>query len=369
MQQEVINNPERMPEYAAYLGAGLATGIKGVTEDFIVADLQKTRRLSERRSVELDVLGDNPQSFLDTYKTAKDLRTDYPNLTPGDFQDLRHMATSQKGRLIEQKDKALNAFMEDVTQKAVKGMSPKDMRDTLTETPGLTDIERTRAMNTFMSSYRTWNEGGTKENPWRTTQNYPALMEVQLAIDAGQAVTSTDVWRAMLAGGTVNFSRTDALNLIGQLPDKKDTSLKSDFADEWLKQIDELYMDEDRKIPTQNIQDWATTKDAVRDIIKTNYPNYVKADKEIQAVLGPAKQRASKGFIQRWLERAYKLSTVGLVPNLSAKGAVRGAGKAIYDQFVSADNAPPVTITNLEDIPKLPSGTEFVYQGQEYRRD
>ncbi|KKK97058.1 hypothetical protein LCGC14_2656560, partial [marine sediment metagenome] len=252
---------------AARVGFGY---ISGAQAQKVLADTQQKARYQAASNEALV----DPEGVLRKFKTkdGKQFIEGHEGLTAGEQQAIRSIAEGKINFNKRQEDAALSSFFEDVTRKAEEGMLPAEMRNILRETQGLTTKEKQKAMNTFMSAYNTWTEGGTKENPWKTTQNWPALMEVQLAIDAGEPLTSTDVWRAMLAGGKVNFSRADALNLINQLPDNKDDSLKSGLANEWSDIIRSHYSTEevaDGKfaIPKEKIGEWAAMQRQANAII------------------------------------------------------------------------------------------------------
>jgi len=82
-----------------------------------------------------------------------------------------------------------------------------------------------------------------------------------------------------------------------------DEVLSSDFAKEWIKQVDLLFMDENKDIPTEDIPAWAQTQDTVKQIIKDNYPNYNKAQTQIEAVLGLQKEKNAR----TWLDSVFRL--------------------------------------------------------------
>lgn len=87
--------------------------------------LQETRHKAERWDAEQIALGPNPEIFLDNYTTAQELQSDYPTLTPGDFQDIRKSAQGQQTNLetsaIVQSKEAIRQVTTQATRLAASG--------------------------------------------------------------------------------------------------------------------------------------------------------------------------------------------------------------------------------------------------------
>ena len=127
-----------------------------------------------------------------------------------------------------------------------------------------------------------------------------------------------------------------------------DEVLSSDFAKEWIKQVDLLFMDKNSDIPTEDIPAWAQTQDIVKQIIKDNYPNYNKANTQIKTVIEPSKKKKAK----HWL---WRLAEIGHPPTMMYKALFKG------------DKLP--TVTTDEEYNNLPSGVEFIGDdGRRYRK-
>jgi hypothetical protein len=295
----------------------------------------------------------NPEGLLESIKTVdgKTQIEGFSSLTSGQIVALRSNAEGTINFRKRQKDAASSALIDDVTSHAVQGTTPDQMKELLRQTVGITDKERTSLMKSYMASHSIWADKG--EDPWKNTQDYNSLMEMQLRISAGLPTTEMDIWRKMLSEPSTGpkFSRSDALNLIGQLPDNKDPVMKTPFADEWMNHIDELYL-EDKKIPQEDIAEWSQTRQGVEAIIRQNYPNVGKAQKEIEEFLKPAKKEKTKGMLRRLIEMSAPFPMIG----------------PTWNRLVSGKQEQAIHVDTLEQAQALKQGEKFEYQGKVYTR-
>jgi hypothetical protein len=346
----------------------LATGVAlGRTNEAAAGQyLRKTENAAEY-NMGLNWAMTNPEGLLDAIQ-VKDGKTQIEGLstlTSGQVIALRSNAEGTINFNKRQEDTATSAIYNDVLGHATKGTPPQQMAQLLKDTAGLSEVERTKLMETYLSAYKTWQ--GTGSNPWTTTHDYGALMEMQLKISQGQPVTEMDIWRKMLSKPSQGpaYSLNDARNLINQLPDKKDDVLKTPFADEWLAHVDEMYL-KDKKIPQEDIAEWSQTRQGVEAIIRANYPDVGKAQKEIEEFLNPAKQKKAKGLLRRLWTAGAPVPLLGEVTGLGLKAAspLFMAGKVGLGLL----EKPPVHVGSLEEAEKLSQGTKFEYEGTVYTR-
>lgn len=334
----------------------LATGVAlGRTNEAAAGEyLRKTENAAEY-NMGLNWALTNPQGLLDAIE-VKDGKTQIEGLTTlksGQIVALRSNAEGTINFNKRQEDTVTSAIYNDVLGHAAKGTPPQQMKELLKDTAGLTETERTDLMNTYLSAYKTWQ--GTGSNPWTTTHDYGALMEMQLKISQGEPVTEMDIWKRMLTKEGPAYSLNDARNLINQLPDKKNPALNTPYAKEWAGVIDEMFIPEGQEnIPQENLGEWWQTQLEVQRIIKANYPDVGKTDKEIQAFLKPAKEKKAKGLLSK---------IVGLHPTLLAYKAGKGLSGIIFGKEEEV-----VSVSTLEEAEKLPQGTKFIYQGTVYKR-
>ena len=288
-----------------------AEGMKGVAFGYIKRaqaekDVRVAGHIAARQGMEV-MAGNNPEWWVKNIKNQADMKKYYPKSLPADYPYISGLVTNQINRRKRQEDAAMSAFYTDVSDKAAKGMSFLEMRELIINQPGLTIEEREKAMTVFNSASNTWGEGGTKENPWKTTQDYNALMKMQVKISRGEPVTEMDIWSAQAAqpGKGPLFSRSDGLNLISQLPDNKDPIMKTPFAEEWMNIVDSTFATEkvgdDKVVPEDQLDEWQATRNTIAAIIKENGLDYTKSQKEIKEYLAPIrKKKARKTLSKIW---------------------------------------------------------------------
>lgn len=299
--------------------------------------MRETRHQAELWDIRQIALGPNPEIVLENYTNAQELQEDYPTLSADDYQNIRSAAEGNINFKDRRQDAALSSFYDDISKKAEEGMSPKAMREQLLQTPGLTTKERQKAMNTFSSAYRTWNE--TEVDPWKVTQDYNALAELDLKLARGEPLSELDVWNKMYSQPEKGplFSRTDALAVIRRLPDKKTPALQSPFADEWVGDtgiIKSLFAEEDDDgnfvIPMDKAGEWATMRQDAEAIIEKHYPDFNKANQELTALVAPVKDANAKSLTRR-IWNGFK-TAASFVPTTLLPGApivIRAKQKAV----------------------------------------
>lgn len=341
--------------YVTHMLSGPA--IHGLDESQVMKRIEKARHDAERRKAENAALSD-PEGFLKKVRGNK--IKGFPLLTPGDIQDIRNTARGEISFRKSQEDAALSSFYTDVSKKAEEGMAYGELRDLIRNQPGLAVEEREKAMNVARSAYRTWDDGGTKENPWKTTQDYNALMEMQIKISRGEPVTEMDIIRAQMARPDKGplFSNTDRNNLFSQLPDNKDPSMRTPVSKQWLADVDDMFMDNKGLVPKEDREGWMKTLNGVTEIIRINHPDVGKTQKEIDAFLKPAKKKKIRALLSNLLLAGINVGGTILNPNIIPQRIIATLGKP----------KPPVHIDTLEEAEKLKQGTSFEYQGRIYKR-
>lgn len=351
-RRDLLTEQGNIPLLRQETAAGIALGYD---ESEAMEYLRKAEHVVTRQEME-SMAGNDPDKIL-KYDTPEKMKKAFLDSLPADFAYIRGLASNQKNYRLQKENEAMSAFYTDVSKKAEEGVPLPVLRELIRNQPGISTEEKERAMRVANSAYSTWGEGGTKENPWKSTQDYNALMEMQIKISQGQPVTEMDIWAAQLAQlekGPL-FSRADALNLISQLPDKKDKTMMTPFADEWMNHIDAIYLTKDKIIPRDEIAEWAKTRQSVEVIIKSNYPNVGKAQKEIEEFLKPMKKKKARGLIST----VYSITTGILSPTGFTYQWV--AGMPVSEKL-------PVHIESPEEAVNLNKGEKFEYKGTVYTR-
>lgn len=96
-----------------YIGGRLGYIDENTAGDII----RKAEHDAQRGIVERIALSSNPELFLDKYETFQELEKDYPDLTPGDFQDLRAIAQGQQRNKLQNQYEQQNAVKNEVIDK------------------------------------------------------------------------------------------------------------------------------------------------------------------------------------------------------------------------------------------------------------
>ena len=278
----------------------------GWDESEMLARVEKVGHLADRKAM-ATLASNNPEWVIKNLATQADMKKHYPNSIPEDHAYILGLARGQKGFNEQQNNALMSAFYTDVSDKAEKGMPLGQLRDLIRNQPGLTVEERKKAMTVANSAYSTWDEGGTKENSWKTTQDYNALMKMQIKISAGLPVSELDIIDAQMAQPSKGplFSNSDRNNLFSQLPDNKDPIMKTPFAEEWMNIVDSSFATEkvgkDKVVPEDQLAEWQATRNTITAIIKENGLNYTKAQSEIKEALAPIrKKKANKTLSKIW---------------------------------------------------------------------
>jgi hypothetical protein len=340
--------------------AGIAMGRD---ESETMKRIETAKHLADRQRME-SLAGNNPDYILENMKTPADMKRLFPNSIPADFAYIKGLAIGQKNFFKQQEDAALSSFYEDVSQKAEDGMPYEQMRRLIINQPGLTKPERDKAMMVFNSAANTWQQGGTKENPWKSTQNYNALMEMQIKISSGQPVTEMDIINAQMAQPEKGplFSNSDRNNLFGQLPDSKDPSMRTPVSKQWLADVDDMFMDDKGLVKPEDREAWMKIRNGVTEIIRTNHPDVGKTQKEIDAFLKPAKKEKTKGLLSRLLTVG---SPLGIAEGITGLGGLTSPAKMLFRGF---PKSAPIHVDTLDQAEKLKQGQKFEYQGKVYTR-
>ena len=297
-EQQAIDTGNLFPALRSYK-SNVSAGIMSAEE--AAKRMNDTVHKAERRAAQSIALND-PDALLSAIKG--DRIEGFNNLTPGDVVDMRQTALSQKAFNSKQQDVALGAITNDVLAKASEGKTPKEMAELLRQTVGLTEIERTQLMEVFNSAYRTWNQ--TNADPWTTTQDYPTMLAVKNAIDNGKIRTESQLYRAVLdtkKGPLVSYD--DMQTLTRLLPDRKSAALKSPFAIERLNKVDALFEDEEGNIVDDEA--WGLTYRAVEAAIQENWPDIVKTNKAVEAILAPVKEAKAKSWLDSFAKVFFPL--------------------------------------------------------------
>jgi hypothetical protein len=341
-----------------HLASGIALGRTNVAA--AGAFLRKTENAAEY-NMGLNWALTNPEGLLDAIE-VEDGKTQIKGLSTlksGQVVALRSNAEGTINFRKRQEIAASSAIYNDVLGHAAKGTLPQEMKELLKNTQGITEVERTRLMETYLSAYKTWQ--GTGSNPWTTTHNYGALMEMQLKISQGEPVTEMDIWRRMLTKDGPAYSLNDARNLINQLPDKKNPALNTPFAREWADVIDVMFTPEGQEsIPPENIDEWWKTQLGVQEIIKAHYPDITKTTKEIESYLNPEKEKKAKTLLSR---------IVGMHPaalTLRLHSARLGflAGRKISESIFPKEQETPAGLpqpTTKAEYDAIPKGARYIH--------
>lgn len=180
----------------------------------------------QRRIVELSVLGENPEAFLAKYKTASQLKTDFPALTPGDFQDLRSMAQGQQ-RNLETDEKlrrreAVNAVGVEVSKlAATEGIEGyKKAQKLLLDNIEILghDLFTTMSRN-LQTTSKLYGETGI--NYYEVTHKPSVFWELDSEIKAGTLTDPAFIYQRTGANG---ISETDAARLEKRIPKQGGTA-------------------------------------------------------------------------------------------------------------------------------------------------
>jgi hypothetical protein len=295
-----------------HVTAGIEAGL--IKKAPAMKHLQDTAHKASRRAGENSALSD-PEAFLKSVQ-GNEIK-DMPLLTPGDVQDLRNIAKGEIAFRKSQEDAALSSFYVDISKQAADGMPFGELRDLIRNQPGLTTKEKEKAMAVANSAYRTWDEGGTKENPWKTTQDQGALLEMQVRISQGKPTTEMDIINAQYAQPEKGplFSNIDRDKLFAQLPDSdKKPELKTEFAKLNQELVKSLYTTEEyesketvagklkdvkrMRIPIDKQGEYQSKLDEVNALISAYPNNPVRAQKEINESLAGLREEKAKGWLR-----------------------------------------------------------------------
>jgi hypothetical protein len=296
----------------------------------------------------------NPQVFLESIsiKNGKKHSSRHPELATGELMALSNIAEGEIGNIKRRDEIAHAALFDNVTKLGMNGEPFEKVKARIQQTVGISDKIKNKLMSTYASAFSLWDE--EKVNAWRITQDYNALFDMQVKISSGQPVSELDILKAQIAGGKVNFSRPDALNLMNQLPDNKSKVLNTPFAKEWAGVIDEMFIPEGQEnIPKEDLDEWWKTQLAVQENIKKYHPDISKTQKENEALVKPIKEKKAKSLLRK---------IVGLHPVVLAARVGMGLGNMI------AGKEPPTHVDTLEEAAKLESGKKFEYKGVIYTR-
>jgi hypothetical protein len=291
--------------------AGIAMGRD---ESETMKRIETAKHLADRQRME-SLAGNNPDYILENMKTPADMKRLFPNSIPADFAYIKGLAIGQKNFFKQQEDAALSSFYTDISEKMEKGMPIEQMRNLIKNQPGLTIQERETAMKVATSSYNTWQPGGTKEDPWKTTQDHNALLEMQIRISEGKPTTEMDIIRAQLAQPEKGplFSNSDRNQLFTQLPDNdQKPELKTPSAKLTHEYIESLYSTEEyktkvggkivkkKRIPFEKLGEYQSKLDEVNALLTAYKDNPVRAQKEIEASLVGLREENVKEWFEKW---------------------------------------------------------------------
>jgi len=241
------------------VGTGLTNGyIKEDEAAHLLSRAQKNRAMAV-------AFGPNPDKIL-KYKSYQDLHKDYPLLKPGDYNDLRISAESQKSFIERQKEDWQIAFSNSVADMAMQGVPPDEAIPQIINKPGLTTEEKIHYSKVYGDAWRAVNTG--KGNPYSTTQDWPTFAKVARMAQENPESVSFDVVRF---GTGKYWTWAQEQYLLGlKDPTRKNEALRLPYWNEWDKAFDMLYIDKDGGIPQDQLVEWVQVKDTARQIYLEN---------------------------------------------------------------------------------------------------
>jgi hypothetical protein len=199
-----------------------------------------------------------------------------------------------------------------------------------------------------LNAYDLVNSG--KGNPYVITQDWQKFFDTQKKIEAEPAsVSDMEINQGTGRDWTYN-QRQQLMNI--KYPKQQDAVLRTPFADEWLKQVDTMYMDENKDIPQDQIAEWAGLRQQVAGVLRKYPDDHKKAQAEIEALMNPPKEKRAKSILIDFWKAKY----TGLIGRKIAK---RVFGKQEL----------PMPKTQAE-YDKLPSGTRYIHPdlGEQVKR-
>jgi hypothetical protein len=346
-----------MDAYANASAKAVQTGNLGVVRAMLEGRIQAGKETPEgaevqlkalshdtqRHQVEVVATSDRPDLILDNYKTFEQLKKDYPELTPGDFQDLRSIAEGQKNALKDQEDRWWDAIVNDTLGKA-RTMDVASFRMQLAQTPGITEEQRTELMQTYLGAAKLWQDTG--QSLFVVTQNEASLAQTLLDIERGEIKSLEDINQRYLDGKTVNWSTSDML-MVKRLwksqqepTDENNYSRSHPIASAYFGSLTKAYMGDEDTLPENRRADFVTKYKLLERVLKDNWNNPAKMDAAFEALMQPVRKENAKKWLGGVIGADYWRNPFGLWPSIA--------------------RSEPTEVASHEDAEKLPVGTQYV---------
>lgn len=329
--------------------------------DAMLAELHNEAQFVNAQKVALST----PEQALELIGDDSSTMEGFEDLTPGQVTAIRATAEGTINYNERRAADANNALMDDLFQHALKGTPVDEMQRLIKQTVGISATEKIELLQTYLQAYELVNVG--KGNPYQVTQDWPKFFETQKKLEAdGASVSDNEINNGTGKYWTYN-QRQQLMNI--KYPHQENPALQTPFAEEWIKQVDVMYMDENKDIPAQDIAEWAGLRQQVEAVLRRYPDDYKKAQTEIEALMKPTKKMNAKSLLEKGLlEKGLllvppllvidKLDLIPPPPKLKPQSMATG----MFGMFPQGEKSKELPKPKTQaEYDKLPKGTRYIH--------